>query len=387
MLTKIRFEAFGTCLAPDLTLLEISALRIWLLSSVENLARLIEFAAARDLLPALEHCLSRYALVPPFGRGGDDEASPDEYLRQIREDHIARRTAMRQHLVAAVRALNAKDIEPLLLKGCASLWEERDPWRQMRDLDILVKPEQVGAARHALASLGFRESPDAEGQRFGHHLPPLIREGMPGWLEVHFRASNNKAEKYVATRDLRSVSRQSARNDARARVLPAPQHAMHGLVHNHFGHRSSSFGTINLKGLQEFAWAVAGMNAADRQSLNEMSFRSARLRAAFELWTSAAASFYRLSLPPGWAASSEAKARAEAALQRTGSGAPEPLVTTFIKTASHALGEPGSEGLPGISWAGRLLARLRAVRAAAREVVVPWRDRASLRNKSAGIRR
>ena len=149
-----------------------------------------------------------------------------------------------------------------------SLWVEGIPWRQMRDIDILVKPGETRIAHETLASLGFRESPDAEDQRFGHHLPPLVRDGMPGWLEVHFRASNSKAEKYLRTRALWAASTPSVRDGARARVLPAPQHVMHGLVHNHFGHRSSSFGTINLKGLHEFAWAVAAMSAADQQALD-----------------------------------------------------------------------------------------------------------------------
>lgn len=381
-ITRSQFEAFGSCLTPELALPQISTLRIWLLSSAENIARLVEFAAARDLLPALEHCLSRYSLIPPGGARQDEEGmSPAAYLRMVREMHLQRRAAMRHHLGDVVRALNADGIEPLLLKGCVSLWEERDPWRQMRDLDILVKPDQTRAAREALISLGFRESPDAEGQRFGHHLPPFVREGMPGWLEVHFRASNRKGEKYLRTRALWEASTPSPRDDGRARILPASQHAMHGLVHNHFGHRSSSFGTINLKGLHEFAWAVARMDSADRQTLNAMSFGAARLRAAFELWTSAAADFYHLPLPLGWTISREAKERADEALRRTSSGSHESLMTTFIKTASQE-----SEDWATGSWGSRALARLKAIRTAAREVVVPWRNRSSLRDKSAGIR-
>ena len=118
-----------------------------------------------------------------------------------------------------------------------------------------------------------------------------------------------------------------------------------------------------------------------------MSCGSARLRAAFELWTSAAADFYRLPLPRGWTVGSDAKARADEALQRTASGAHESLAATFIKTASQDLAEPGPDDEAGSSWPARLHARFKIIRAAAREIVVPWRDRASLRDKSAGIRR
>jgi len=389
-LTKSQFEAFGTCLAPELALPDLANLRIWLLSNLDNLARLIEFAAARDLLPALEHCLKRNGLIPPGGGDcGERGVSPAAFLRQVHDDHLKRRADMRSHLVAAVVALNAGGIEPLLLKGCVSLWVDRDPWRQMRDLDVLVQPDQAEGAHDILRRLGFRDAPDAEGQRFGHHLPPLIREGMPGWLELHFRASNSKAEKYLSTPQLWEASVLAPQQGARARILPAPHHVLHGLAHNHFGHRSSSFGTINLKGLQEFAWAVVGMSAAEQESLHVMSSSSARLGAAFELWSAAAASFYHLRLPSGWSVPREVTARASEMLQRTASGAGEPLLATFVRTAGEGLqGSEHSEPEPAnVGWPHRLLERFRMVRAAAREIVMPWRDRARLRDKSAGIRR
>lgn len=387
-LTEAEFKAFGSALAPELTKPKISALRVWLLSSTENVAKLIAFAAARDLLPALEFCLSRYSLVLPDPRRENNESeSAHAYLQRVRSAHSACRTAMRHHLSEAVRVLNSSGVEPLLLKGCVSLWEARDPWRQMRDLDILVRSDEIQIAHDALTAVGFRRSPHSGDQRYGHHLPPLVREGMPGWLELHFRASNSKAERYLPTNILWAASALSTRDGARAYVLPAPEHTMHGLVHNHFGHRSSSFGTLNLKGLHEFAWAVAGMSAADHQSLYQMSFGSVRLRAAFELWVSAAADLYHLTLPQGWTVSKKSAARSADALLRTAAGIHESLLSTFIKAASQDLGGSllGKSGSNQLS--NRLFARLRIIGAAAREVVAPWRDRVSLRDKSAGIRR
>jgi hypothetical protein len=253
----------------------------------------------------------------------------------------------------------------------------------MRDLDILVHEDRAEAARTALAAIGFRNAADAESLTFGHHLPPMIRADMPGWLELHFRASDRKAERHLPTAALWRAARPSSCAGAVAHVLPAPEHVLHGLIHNHFGHRMSAFGTLNLKGLHEFAWGVAGMEPEEARTLDALSRGDARMRAAFEFWAAAAADLLRLPLPDAWVIGAAARRRARTTIHRATAGVHESLVETFVRSAAETEDAAGRQA----SWVARLRSRLHALRAATREIVVPWRDRDALRDKSAGIRR
>ena len=63
-------------------------------------------------------------------------------------------------LAEVVRAMHQRGIRPLLIKGPAvAHWLYDDPGeRTYEDLDLLVAPEQFGAAGAALAELGFRDT-------------------------------------------------------------------------------------------------------------------------------------------------------------------------------------------------------------------------------------
>jgi len=380
------FNALGLCLSPEPSLQELTALRLRFLSKTDSLARLTEFAASRDLLPALEFGLSRHRLIPPSGPVRPDTITCAAYFNQIQEDHLKRRAAMTEHLVTIVRALNERGIVPLLLKGCVSLWSDQNRWRHMRDMDLMVHPAEVQIALEALRRLGFRDSPALEGGKADHHLPPLVRVGMPGWLELHEQISNRRVERYLRTDDLASASVESARHGGHARILQAPHMALHGFAHHHFGHRSSSFGTLNLKGLHEFAWAIATMTADERNELEALARHSRRLRVAFEFWAAAAAEFYRVRLPPNWRLGAKATEEAQSALRRSATGVHESLFSTFMREAFQSSEEASAGEEIASIWSARLLERFAAVKDAGRDIVVPWRNRDHLRKTSAGIR-
>jgi hypothetical protein len=293
---------------------------------------------------------------------------------------------MTSHLIEIVRTLNQAGIVPLLMKGCVSLWIDQTPWRHMRDIDVMVEPAQLRSAQQVLRNLGFRDLPADEGGKAAHHLLPMVRDGMPASLEVHEKLSNSRVERYLPTDSLVPASIDANKHGCRAKILPAPHTALHGLAHHQFGHRSSSFGTLNLKGLHEFAWAIAAMEIDERDQLRALARKSRRLRAALKLWAAAAAEFYKLSLSPDWQISANASKQAQAALRRTATGVHESLLATFMREAFQSTEDASIDGEIAPTWAERLRRRLVTVKDAGRDIVVPWRNRNHLRKTSAGIR-
>lgn len=92
-------------------------------------------------------------------------------------------------LVEIVRALRARQIDHLLLKGAAfARWLYDDPARRSYgDIDLLVPPEAFSAASAVLRDLGFRPDPVGRGEneRVDHH-DGWVRSGpMAIRLELH----------------------------------------------------------------------------------------------------------------------------------------------------------------------------------------------------------
>jgi hypothetical protein len=76
-----------------------------------------------------------------------------------------------------------------LLKGI-SLAERDYPLphlRPMRDIDVLVPEDVVGAVQRAVLNLGYREHVDPRFEAYGHHAHPLVHRHTGIWIEVHHR--------------------------------------------------------------------------------------------------------------------------------------------------------------------------------------------------------
>ena len=95
------------------------------------------------------------------------------YLRQ--KSLAQRQTAA---MLEAVKALAAQGIEAIVLKGgiLSHLAYPEPGLRPMEDIDLLLAPDSLAAARHTLLSLGYTAPPEnTRYDRLSHHLPVACR--------------------------------------------------------------------------------------------------------------------------------------------------------------------------------------------------------------------
>lgn len=111
--------------------------------------------------------------------------------------HAFRWEELRESAEAALKALVSAGIRPLLLKGLACVGEyyECPAWRPMRDLDVLVPPEDIARAEEALREAGFRDGEEGTWNAAEHHhLPPLFHESTGACVELHYRIAPRGTE-------------------------------------------------------------------------------------------------------------------------------------------------------------------------------------------------
>lgn len=309
-------ELLGRCLAFRLEPAELADLRARLLSDPAVWDRLTLFAAEEGLVQAVERNLRSRGLLPsellPQSAG---LLAPDHRLRTAAAGFAKRREVLARHLREMIGRLNRIEIEPIVLKGAQSLLTGDPDWRYLRDFDLLI-PDRADAAQAEFLARGF-EIPESEQERSRrHHLPPLVRDDFPAFVEIHRRAGNQYVRTLVPTEELVEASVPGMEAGLRYRLVPEPLHALYGLVHHHIGHAGDARGTISLKGLYEFAWALDRMTPAERAALRRRADRHPRLSAAVDAWIAAAAELYRLPVPAPFAILPDAAARWRATFDR-----------------------------------------------------------------------
>ena len=156
------------------------------------------------------------------------EDEPYQYLHTFHAMNLERNTHLRHQLIEAVRALNTAGIKPLLLKGSGQLLQpiHNDIGnRIMSDLDILIPLEQIPHAIEALIDIGYRESDAKYATQQFHHLPPLVRPGDYGPIELHRRAFHNEISHVLPTRKIWKDARSNTIDDIHI-FLPSPTHSI-----------------------------------------------------------------------------------------------------------------------------------------------------------------
>lgn len=104
--------------------------------------------------------------------------------------HAFRWAEIREVSEEVLAALARAGIRPILLKGISLVGECFDPphLRPMRDIDLLLRAEEIQRGREVLERSGFRSDPGAHpAERYAghHHLPPLFHPMTGTCLELH----------------------------------------------------------------------------------------------------------------------------------------------------------------------------------------------------------
>jgi len=196
-----------------------------------------------------------------LGPAGAAPTAVLDRLQQAYLENAARNLFVAASLRAALEALGAAGVRAIMLKGAALIESVYpDPaMRELLDLDLLVEPGGLNAARAALAPLGYRPEtatglPD---DRSGHHHEPaLVSDRALVAIELHHHiAMTDEGGRF----DLGGIW-ERARGDG-AQLLPAPEDLLlHVALHftrNRLGgsaERGSSAGALAQIG--DMAWII-----------------------------------------------------------------------------------------------------------------------------------
>jgi len=206
------------------------------LDDISDWDRLLRIASEENAIIALRACLkeAKVAKLP---------AGLERYVAMISLDREFRMRQLQPRLERALDALNRAGIDVMLLKGGALAYTVYGSFinRPMRDLDILVRPEQAADARALMLALDWAVDPDVPGDRsYGthHHLPPLRDLGASGLrLEIH-RALLPAGHPFSfgAEELWRGARRITVGGGAHAFVMHPAHHAVHVAIHFAWSH-------------------------------------------------------------------------------------------------------------------------------------------------------
>lgn len=290
-----RLDLLIACVRSAMPPEEVTGLRMRLLSDKEAMQGLLRAAERRQLLAAMVDGLEAKGIVHPVPHRTGGRPTVRSELGRLRVEHEARRSLQKQALEDILAALNARDIEPLVVKGAVSLLTGAPSWRYQRDLDFAIAPSEAGATMEVLEGLGFRLLKPMSARH--HHLDCMARGDLPVVVEPHIRINGPRAARALADFPMIPDAERRTAGALRFRALRAEHALVHGMVHHHFENRGKHFGVISLKGLLEFAHQLENLDTGAATALAAELVSRPRLRGACELWLAAAASWLDVTPP------------------------------------------------------------------------------------------
>lgn len=133
--------------------------------------------------PLLQHFIAKHCPQAPLS------LATKQSLEAQKKLHAFRWEELQESLDGAVEALGEAGIQPLLLKGagCVGDLYHLPRLRPMRDLDILVRRNELQAAEDALLGWGFIRSEylPSEDYESHHHAAPLFHPQTKVCIELH----------------------------------------------------------------------------------------------------------------------------------------------------------------------------------------------------------
>ncbi len=201
--------------------------------------------------PALYFYLKKKKIFPLLNQELRD------YLGLIYDLNLSRNKKIKEQLLALLPVLNTAGIEPLLLKGIASLLGElyESPGiRVLGDIDILVSKDKLNAAKNILLAQGYTFTPfrfqDIVGEN--KHLPAFIHNDQPVAIEIHRHPVALKHSEWVNNLSAWKNSTQIFLKTGVVRLPTLEFRLLHNFCHCQIGDRGYLRGYINVR--QLFEW-------------------------------------------------------------------------------------------------------------------------------------
>jgi Uncharacterised nucleotidyltransferase len=219
---------------------------------------LVELSSFHLVTPSLAGCLHHEPGIPREIR---------EYLGAVLALNGQRNALLLEALSRIVATLNAIDIEPVLMKGCARLVEGDYPQSNMRflgDLDVLVPTNRATDAFAALTANGFGEKPGEAYPPDHHHLHVLLEQKTGAGVEIHGQLCPGWYRPQVLSTPWFCEGTRPFRLQDNLHVrLPDPtRSAGHNVVHHQLHHDGYQNRTIELRQLLDLVLIRARHEAA-----------------------------------------------------------------------------------------------------------------------------
>ena len=232
-----------------------------------GLKRRIESAGAAwpDLVALANSDLLAPTLWSRLRAKGLEGSLPDAaaaYLRRSHSVNLVRNDRIRAQLIEAVRAMNGRGVEPVILKGAVDLFVSRydDPGaRILRDVDMFIPREAIPEARAGLLDAGYRELPRESG-KFVTYFVEFSRAGAIVPYDVQWFISGQRDLLGPDEAWRESILR--GEDGVRVRTLSADHQIVHNLLHSELQDRGADLGFVWLRQLLDLAALVRQLGAA-----------------------------------------------------------------------------------------------------------------------------
>lgn len=193
------------------------------------------------------------------------EGLPAPVAGAMRRGHtinVVRNERIKAQLMEALRNLNARDVEPLLLKGVVDLFISRygDPGaRILRDVDLFAPERDIERARDALVASGYQVVPREAG-KFVTYFIELTRPDAVVAIDLQWYISGQRD--VLSPEEAFRASVLHHDGGVRFRTLSANHQIVHNLLHSELQDRGADLGFVWLRQLLDLAALCRQLGAA-----------------------------------------------------------------------------------------------------------------------------
>ncbi len=239
-----------------------------------------------------------------------------DYLDEVHRLNSLRNEHLREQAIEVAGAFNSIGVEPVLLKGAASLFVRTydDPGsRVMTDLDILVPRKKTEDCWNLLCTMGYSPMESDFDYSRHNHLRPLRRPGEYAVIEIHRDAllpnctgrllgiCLTRGETERITHLMRENAEHVSKGDVSMSVPTPTFRVLHCLLHSALAEQNAyREGTLPLRSIHELALMQTVFDEdVAWEEISRLLESGGKLN-ILHAWVYLAHRVFDSSLPAGW---------------------------------------------------------------------------------------